>query len=78
MSVNDRYEYEIEVEPLVPPINLNSFFAKAVNVVRVDQSGKRHRVDLSPIGEIWGKDPAEARTRADEKMKTWIAEQGSK
>ena len=32
MSVNDRYEDEIEVEPLVPPINRNSFFAKAVNV----------------------------------------------
>ena len=66
MSVNDRYEDQIEVEPLVPPMNLNSFFAKAVNVVRVDQSGKRHRVDLSPIGEIWVRIPPKrglARTR---------------
>ena len=77
MSVGNLYEYEIDVKPLVPPMTLYSFVARIVEVIRVDPSGKRERINPL-VGESGGKDADEAITRAREKMEKWIADQGSK
>ena len=73
--MGNRYEYDINVKKLVPPMTLWNFFANVVGVVRIDPSGNREPRN-SPVGESRGKDAEDARTKAREKMEKWIAEHG--
>jgi len=69
-----EYDYKIEVSEIRPLIGGDKFAAKAQYVVKRHPDGRTERIN-SPVGECFGKDADEARTKFEAAMQKWIREE---
>ena len=69
-----RFDYDIDLDQLIPPMGGMRYVAKVAILVRRDAAGTTTRL-LSPVGEYYGHDEGEARAKARSAIEAWIASQ---
>ena len=67
------YQYDIEIHEAAPPGHVNRFYAKVVNLVRLE-SGQQVAVNVDLHG-AYGATPDEAFSRIEALVETWVKTQ---
>ena len=70
-SSRARFEYAIDVHPLLPPLGDHRFVATLRYLLR--RSEGRVEKLASPVGEAWGAIEDEARRKLRDALEAWIA-----
>ena len=72
--MKSEYEYEVDVNPLRPPLGTLTHVGKLGLFIRRDKDGKVTHLP-SPVGEVYGHDTSEAHRKARDAIDAWIAAQ---
>jgi hypothetical protein len=67
------YRYDVEIHEAAPPGHVGRFYAKAVNLVRLE-SGQQVEVNVDLHG-AYGATPDEAFSRIEALVETWVKNQ---
>jgi hypothetical protein len=70
------YRYDVEIHEAAPPGNAGRFYARAVNMVRLE-SGQQVSVNADLRGE-YGATPDEAFSRMEAAVEVWVRDQTQK